>query len=420
MARNLRVPFALILTASTIAMVGLVDLTGAPSAAAAVSNVGGSCGFHLGVPIENGAAGTLGFEVPVYPADVHQSCSTTVTAAASIAPLSGGSFTNVEGDPGAESVTLSFSGGPLPFGIIWIWRPDCADPASSGLFTMTADGQTSPGASIGPATCYPDRGDISSLSFDGVDSVDPYVMVGIASTSEGNGYWTVPASGSTVLSAGGATVSGFLPFTSTPAVGVVADPDGHGYWVVGADGGVFAFAGAPFYGSMGGKHLNAPVVGMAPTGNGGGYWLVAADGGVFSFGNARFGGSMANKHLAAPVVGIGSTGDDQAYRLVAADGGVFSFGGARFGGSMGGKKLDAPIVGIASSGLDGYWITAADGGVFSFGGAKFWGSAASLNLAAPVTAIAASPSDDGYWLLGADGGVFAYGHAKYYGATPLQ
>jgi hypothetical protein len=267
MARNLRIPLALLVTTLTIAAVG-VDLTGSAAASAAVSNVGGSCGFHLGAPIENGAAGTLGFEVPVYPADAHQSCSTRVTVGASIAPLSGGRFTNVAGDPGTESVALSFSGRPLPLGIVWLWQPHCGDPASTGIFTITAGGERSTSAPLEAVSCGPDLGGSSTLSFDGVDSVDPYVLVGIASTSQGNGYWTVPASGSTVLSAGDAPVSGFLP--PTRAVGVVADPDGHGYWVVGADGGVFAFAGAPFLGSMGGRHLNAPVVGMAPTGNGGG------------------------------------------------------------------------------------------------------------------------------------------------------
>jgi len=33
--------------------------------------------------------------------------------------------------------------------------------------------------------------------------------------------------------------------------------------VAAADGGVFTYAGAQFYGSMGGQHLNAPVVGIA-------------------------------------------------------------------------------------------------------------------------------------------------------------
>ena len=38
---------------------------------------------------------------------------------------------------------------------------------------------------------------------------------------------------------------------------------GEGYWLVGADGGVFAFGDAAFYGSEGGKRLNASIVGMA-------------------------------------------------------------------------------------------------------------------------------------------------------------
>jgi hypothetical protein len=53
-----------------------------------------------------------------------------------------------------------------------------------------------------------------------------------------------------------------------------------------------------------GKVLNAPVIGMASTPGGHGYWLVAADGGVFSFGSARFYGSMGGKPLNARVVGM--------------------------------------------------------------------------------------------------------------------
>ena len=36
----------------------------------------------------------------------------------------------------------------------------------------------------------------------------------------------------------------------------------NGYWFVAADGGIFSFGNAKFYGSMGGRHLNAPIVGM--------------------------------------------------------------------------------------------------------------------------------------------------------------
>ena len=78
-------------------------------------------------------------------------------------------------------------------------------------------------------------------------------------------------------------------------MGIAATPDGQGYWEVAADGGIFGFGDAPFYGSMGGKPLNAAVVGIAATPDGGGYWEVAADGGIFAFGDAAFEGSTGGR-----------------------------------------------------------------------------------------------------------------------------
>ena len=169
--------------------------------------------------------------------------------------------------------------------------------------------------------------------------------------------------------------SGPLPGMSghslaAPMVGIAGGPTGttsgsvqRGYYLVGADGGVFAFDGAPFYGSMGGKPLNAPIVGMTVTA--GGYRLVAADGGVFDFGTAPFLGSMGGEPLNAPIVA--TSGDSGGYYLVGADGGVFTFGTAVFRGSMAGHPLDAPVIGIDQV-PHGYFLGAADGGVFTLGG----------------------------------------------------
>ena len=121
-----------------------------------------------------------------------------------------------------------------------------------------------------------------------------------------------------------------------------------GYRFVASDGGIFSFGGAKFYGSMGGKHLNAPIGGMASTPDGMGYWFVASDGGIFSFGDAKFYGSMGGKHLNAPIVGMASTPNSMGYWFVASDGGIFSFGDAKFYGSMGNKRLNTPIVGMAA------------------------------------------------------------------------
>jgi hypothetical protein len=191
---------------------------------------------------------------------------------------------------------------------------------------------------------------------------------------------------------------------SAPIVGVatVTPPssEAHPYWLAAADGGVFAFPGSisfpggGFFGSMGGKHLNAAIVGIAATPDGGGYWLVAADGGVFSFGDAPFFGSMGGTNLNSPIVGIAARPDGKGYWLVAADGGVFSFGDAPFFGSMGGMHMNAPVVGIATTGDGGgYVLAGADGGIFYFGDASFAGSAQGV-VNAPVIGVTVTTSFD--------------------------
>jgi hypothetical protein len=95
-------------------------------------------------------------------------------------------------------------------------------------------------------------------------------------------------------------------------VGITFDPHDGGYLEVASDGGIFSFAppgaGADFYGSMGGQHLNAPIVGITFDPNDGGYLEVASDGGIFSFAppgaGADFFGSMGGQHLNGPIVGM--------------------------------------------------------------------------------------------------------------------
>jgi hypothetical protein len=133
--------------------------------------------------------------------------------------------------------------------------------------------------------------------------------------------------------------------SNAPVVGIASAQ--YGALLAAADGGVFAFCGAPFYGSMGGQHLNQPIVGIAATPDGGGYWLVASDGGVFSFGDAGFHGSMGGQHLNQPMVAIAANPDGTGYWTASSDGGVFSFGDAPFRGSAVGAGT---LEGIAASG----------------------------------------------------------------------
>jgi len=222
-------------------------------------------------------------------------------------------------------------------------------------------------------------------------------LVGIASTPDGNGYWTTTASGQVQTAGDAANFGSVTTALRAPIVGIASTPDGNGYWLVASDGGVFTFGDAQFFGSTGGIVLNEPVVGMAPTADGLGYWLVASDGGIFTFGDASFSGSMGGTRLNEPVVGMAPTADGLGYWLVAADGGILTFGDASFYGSMGGTPLVAPVVGMtASPDGGGYRMVASDGGIFGFGDAGFYGSGTGGPLTAPVVGMAARPS--GYWI----------------------
>ena len=135
---------------------------------------------------------------------------------------------------------------------------------------------------------------------------------------------------------------------NTNTIHEMVSPSGSfGTHMVGSDGGVFSFGNTGFYGSMGGKTLNAPVVGIASTADGAGYWMVAQDGGVFNFGDANFYGSMGGVMLNKPIVGISPTPDGKGYTIVGSDGGTFNFGDAKFDGSLANVVLNAPIVGVA-------------------------------------------------------------------------
>jgi hypothetical protein len=204
---------------------------------------------------------------------------------------------------------------------------------------------------------------------------------------------------------------------NAPIVGMSLTPSARGYWEVASDGGIFSFGDAKFHGSMGGKPLNKPIVGIAGTPDGQGYWEVASDGGIFAFGNATFYGSMGGKPLNEPIIGITPTPTGTGYWEVASDGGLFSFGTAKFHGSTGGKTLNAPIVGMAATPTGGgYWEVASDGGIFSYGNAAFYGSTGGKTLDAPIVGIGTTPNGRGYWEVASDGGIFAYGDATYLGS----
>ena len=236
-------------------------------------------------------------------------------------------------------------------------------------------------------------------------------VVGVASTTGGEGYWLAHADG-VVEAFGEARFHGDLRSRALvkPIVGIAATATGDGYWLVSLDGGIFAFGDAPFHGSMGGRPLNRPVVSMSPTPSGRGYWLVATDGGIFSFGDARFYGSMGGRPLARPVNGMTVSPSGGGYRMVASDGGIFSFGDAAFVGSTGAQPPERPVVGMTPAPVQpGYWTVTDEGQVFAFGTAQHLGDLAGVPLPAPVAGIAGHPSAQGYLIVLADGQARRFG-----------
>jgi uncharacterized membrane protein YgdD (TMEM256/DUF423 family) len=401
-----------------VALAGAAVTAGAPSASAALAPTG--CGFHFGTVTQQGATGTVFYSVVLQPLSPAQRCTLVIpfTASATVAPVlvaKTGPYTNIDDNPLHAVQTVSFVPGRLPPTLTVAWADfHCADPAVPGRLDIAALGQTL-AIEITPNSCGPAGAPHSRLESLPIP-VAPSA-VGIAATSDDQGYRTVTQSGA-VTAEGNATALA-TPLTHAPIVAIQSTPTGNGVWLVAADGGVFSYGSAAFQGSLGAIHLNAPIVGAVATPTGNGYWLVASDGGVFSFGDATFHGSLGALHLNAPIVAMAATADGHGYWLTAADGGVFAFGTAPFSGSMGSVLLNAPVVGMAAGPHGGYWLAGSDGSVFAFGGVPFEGSMGATRINAPVSGMAATNSGRGYWLVGADNGIFTFGDARFFGSAPV-
>lgn len=81
-----------------------------------------------------------------------------------------------------------------------------------------------------------------------------------------------------------------VPVSNSPFAAILVHPNG-GYLEIGEDGGVFAWGGAPFYGSLGGTKLNQPIVAAEWAPDHAGYYLLGRDGGIFAFGSAKHQGN---------------------------------------------------------------------------------------------------------------------------------
>ena len=156
----------------------------------------------------------------------------------------------------------------------------------------------------------------------------------------------------------------------------------------------------PFYGSMGGTHLNQPIVGMAATPDGKGYWLVAADGGIFSYGDAGFYGSTGSLTLNEPIVGMAprttARGTGSWPPTAASSTTATPTSTAR----PAARTCPTAVVGmVASPDGGGYLMATENGVVLPFGDAQAFGGLTLNPTATQISAIIGNNQGTGYWLL---------------------
>ena len=144
-------------------------------------------------------------------------------------------------------------------------------------------------------------------------------------------------------------LSHFLPIRSvgytaaTPppppvaATQVVSSQNGSGYYILSPQGGVYAYGGAPFYGSAAGAPYFEGETAAALVVNhfGTGYWILSKSGGVYAYGGAGYYGAPAGQSYfdGETAVGMISSADGAGYTILSASGGVYAYGDGTFNGA---------------------------------------------------------------------------------------
>lgn len=218
------------------------------------------------------------------------------------------------------------------------------------------------------------------------------------------GFWAATGN-ATVLTGAGSNFEGDKrkEFNEGMVVSMAATATGNGYWLVKRSGKLLTFGDAESLGSPRDKGI---VADMASPGRGRGYWIVTSRGKVFAYGNADHHGDGTSR---ARIVGMAPTPNNSGYWLLTRRGRVLQFGNAQELGDVAGENTR--VVDIAAAPTQGYWLVSRSGRVEAYGGAVFAGDARDKALRSPVVAIVPIPSGAGYWLITAKGRALEFGAA---------
>ena len=168
-------------------------------------------------------------------------------------------------------------------------------------------------------------------------------------------------------------------------VGIAATASGHGYWLFTNKGRVIRFGDADWFGQIFPGLHNGPIVGAAGRRSGTATPWSAPTVPSYAYGVAGSTGRRRSSGFAEPLVGMAVSTTGSGYWLVAADGGVFAYGVAFRGSAV---AADAPTIIGAAPFADGYVVVDDQGRVQNFSSAATAPSLPASALVFGITGIA--------------------------------
>lgn len=205
---------------------------------------------------------------------------------------------------------VAADGGMFGFGVARFFGSMGGDRLNAPIVGMALGPDITGGyyevASDGGVFAFGDAPFLGSMAGKHLDA--PIVGMALAETGAQPGYYLVGADG-------GVFAFGSAPFlgsevTSRGTTAIAGTVSGRGYVLLNESGNVDYFGdasvGAPSPLAISGNVvLNAPAIALKLTNANEGRWVVSTDGGIFAYGGANYLGSMGGRQLNAPVVGFG-------------------------------------------------------------------------------------------------------------------